>query len=140
MKYLKLIGLHLTSAEDYEIVYEKFRYLIDNNADDTVGVSKLNDYILNVLGNTYVDVEKVRVFDSESFSILDVSINEYMYNNSSVSGLKIIEDNSKYKISLTSEILDTNVILPIYFNGKIMFDLSKLGGSNSINLSDWGYL
>lgn len=138
MKYLKLIGFHLTSAEDYEMVYEKFKYLIDNNADGIDGVSKLNAYIIGILYNTYVDVEKVRVFDGESFSIYDIGIAEYMRVSSSMTPLKIVNNNGKYKISLSSDVNNTSVILPVYWNNKVLFDLSKFGGSNIINLSGWG--
>lgn len=138
MKYLKLIGFHLTSAEDYEVVYEKFKYLIDNNADDIDGVSKLNAYIIGILYNTYVDVEKVRVFDGESFSIYDIGIAEYMRVSSSMTPLKIVNNNGKYKISLSSDVNNTSVILPVYWNNKVLFGLSKFGGSNIINLSGWG--
>lgn len=138
MRYLKLIGFHLTSAEDYEMVYEKFKYLIDNNADDIDGVSKLNAYIIGILYNTYVDVEKVRVFDGESFSIYDISMAEYMRVSSSMTPLKILDNNGKYKISLSSDVNNTSVILLVYWNNKVLFDLSKFGGSNIINLSGWG--
>lgn len=119
-------------------VYEKFKYLIDNNADDIDGVSKLNAYIIGILYNTYVDVEKVRVFDGESFSIYDISMAEYMRVSSSMTPLKILDNNGKYKISLSSDVNNTSVILPVYWNNKVLFDLSKFGGSNIINLSGWG--
>lgn len=66
---LQLIGIHLTNKLYAETAYDKFKYLIDNNGYEISDVSKLDKYIEEIMQLTYVDVEKVRVFE---FSTLEI--------------------------------------------------------------------
>lgn len=133
---LKLIGIHLKNKLYAKTAYDKFKYLIDNNGYEVSDVSKLDKYIEEIMQLTYVDVEKVRVFDFSTLEIYDVSIDDFLNSGDSIYNLDIRECRSGYIINLSSTRYRTNLILPVYFNGELLIDLTEYGGSNVIKLSD----
>lgn len=136
---LKLIGIHLKNKLYVDNVYGKFKYLIDNNGYEISDVSKLDKYIEEIMQLTYVDVEKVRVFDFSTLEIYDVSIDDFLNSGDSIYNLDIRECRSGYTINLSSTRYRTNLILPVYFNGELLIDLTEYGGSNVIKLSDGAF-
>lgn len=136
---LKLIGIHLKNKLYAKTAYDKFKYLIDNNGYEVSDVSKLDKYIEEIMQLTYVDVEKVRVFDFSTLEIYDVSIDDFLNRGDSIYNFDIRECRSGYMINLSSTRYRTNLILPVYFNGELLIDLTEYGGSNTINLSDGAF-
>lgn len=136
---LKLIGIHLKNKICSDMVYDKFKYLIDNNGYEVSDVSKLDKYIEEIMQLTYVDVERVRVFDFSTLEIYDVSIEDFLNSGDSIYNLDIRECRSGYTINLSSTRYRTNLILPVYFNGELLIDLTEYGGSNVIKLSDGAF-
>lgn len=136
---LKLIGIHLKNKLYAKTAYDKFKYLIDNNGYEVSDVSKLDKYIEEIMQLTYVDVEKVRVFDFSTLEIYDVSIDDFLNSGDSIYNLDIRECRSGYIINLASTRYRTNLILPVYFNGELLIDLTEYGGSNVIKLSDGAF-
>lgn len=136
---LKLIGIHLKNKLYAKTAYDKFKYLIDNNGYEVSDVSKLDKYIEEIMQLTYVDVEKVRVFDFITLEIYDVSIDDFLNSGDSIYNLDIRECRSDYIINLSSTRYRTNLILPVYFNGELLIDLTEYGGSNVIKLSDGAF-
>ena len=136
---LKLIGIHLTNKSYAKIVYDKFKYLVDNNGYDVSDVSKLDKYIEEIMQLTYVDVEKVRVFDFSTLEIYDVSVEDFLNRGDSIYNVDIRECRSGYVINLASNHNFTNLILPVYFNDELLIDLTEYGGSNVIKLSDGAF-
>lgn len=136
---LKLIGIHLTNKLDANTAYAKFKYLIDNNGYDTYDVGKLDKYIEEIMQLTYVDVEKVRVLDFSTLEIYDVSIDAFLNSGDSLYNLDIRECGSGYIINLASNRSFTNLILPVYFDGELLIDLTEYGGSNTIKLRDGAF-
>lgn len=136
---LKLIGIHLKNKLYVDNAYGKFKYLIDNNGYEISDVSKLDKYIEEIMQLTYVDVEKVRVFDFSTLEIYDVSIDDFLNSGDSIYNLDIRECRSGYIINLASTRYRTNLILPVYFNGELLIDLTEYGGSNVIKLSDGAF-
>ena len=133
---LKLIGVHLANKSDAKTAYDKFKYLIDNNGYEVYDVSELDTYIEEIMQLTYVDVEKVRVFDFSTLEIYDISVEDFLNSGDSIYTLDIRECRSGYIINLSSTRYRTNLILPVYFDGKLLIDLTEYGGSNVIKLSD----
>ena len=113
---LKLIGIHLKNKICSDMVYDKFKYLIDNNGYEVSDVSKLDKYIEEIMQLTYVDVERVRVFDFSTLEIYDVSIEDFLNRGDSIYNFDIRECRSGYVINLASNRNFTNLILPVYFN------------------------
>lgn len=136
---LKLIGIHLKNKLYVDNAYGKFKYLIDNNGYEISDVSKLDKYIEEIMQLTYVDVEKVRVFDFSTLEIYDVSIEDFLNRGDSIYNFDIRECRSGYIIKLASTRYRTNLILPVYFNGELLIDLTEYGGSNVIKLSDGAF-
>ena len=136
---LKLIGIHLTNKSYAKTVYDKFKYLVDNNGYDLSDVSKLDKYIEEIMQLTYVDVERVRVFDFSTLEIYDVSIEDFLNRGDSIYNFDIRECRSGYIINLASSCYNTNLILPVYFNDELLIDLTEYGGSNVIKLSDGAF-
>lgn len=136
---LKLIGIHLKNKLYVDNAYGKFKYLIDNNGYEVSDVSKLDKYIEEIMQLTYVDVEKVRVFDFSTLEIYDVSIDDFLNSGDSIYNFDIRECRSGYIINLSSTRYRTNLILPVYFNGELLIDLTEYGGSNVIKLSDGAF-
>lgn len=136
---LKLIGIHLKNKSDAKIAYDKFKYLIDNNGYDTYDVSRLDKYIEEIMQLTYVDVEKVRVFDFSTLEIYDISIEDFLNSGDSIYNLDIRECRSGYTINLSSTRYRTNLILPVYFNDELLLDLTEYNGSNVIKLSNGAF-
>lgn len=133
---LKLIGIHLTNKLDADTAYSKFKYLIDNNGYEISDVAKLDKYIEEIMQLTYVDVEKVRVFDFSTLEIYDISIDDFLNSGNNTFSFDIRECGSGYIINLSSTRYNTNLILPVYFNDELMIDLSEYGGNNVIKLGD----
>lgn len=133
---LKLIGVHLANKSDAKTAYDKFKYLIDNNGYEVYDVSELDTYIEEIMQLTYVDVEKVRVFDFSTLEIYDISVEDFLNSGDSIYTLDIRECRSGYIINLSSTRYRTNLILPVYFDGELLIDLTEYGGSNVIKLSD----
>lgn len=133
---LKLIGIHLTNKLDAKTAYSKFKYLIDNNGYEVSDVAELDTYMEEIMQLTYVDVEKVRVFDSSTLEIYDISIADFLNSENNISNFDIRECGSGYIINLASIRYGTNLILPVYFNDELLLDLTEYGGSNVIKLSD----
>lgn len=136
---LKLIGIHLKNKLYVDNAYGKFKYLIDNNGYEISDVSKLDKYIEEIMQLTYVDVEKVRVFDFSTLEIYDISVEDFLNSGDSIYNLDIRECRSGYIINLASTRYRTNLILPVYFNGELLIDLTEYGGSNVIKLSDGAF-
>lgn len=136
---LKLIGIHLKNKLYVDNAYGKFKYLIDNNGYEISDVSKLDKYIEEIMQLTYVDVEKVRVFDFSTLEIYDISIEDFLNSGDSIYNFDIRECRSGYIINLASTRYRTNLILPVYFNGELLIDLTEYGGSNVIKLSDGAF-
>ena len=136
---LKLIGIHLKNEIYSNMVYDKFKYLIDNNGYDIHDVSKLDKYIEEIMQLTYVDVEKVRVFDFSTLEIYDVSIEDFLNRGDSIYNFDIRECRSGYIINLASTRNFTNLILPVYFNDELLLDLTEYNGSNVIKLSNGAF-
>ena len=133
---LKLIGIHLKNKSDAKTAYDKFKYLIDNNGYEVSNVSKLDKYIEEIMQLTYVDVERVRVFDFSTLEIYDVSIEDFLNRGDSIYSFDIRECRSGYVINLASNHNFTNLILPVYFNDELLLDLTEYNGSNVIKLSN----
>lgn len=136
---LKLIGIHLKNKICSDMVYDKFKYLIDNNGYEVSDVSKLDKYIEEIMQLTYVDVERVRVFDFSTLEIYDVSIEDFLNSGDSIYNLDIRECRSGYTINLASNCNFTNLILPVYFDGELLIDLTEYDGSNVIKLRDGAF-
>lgn len=136
---LKLIGIHLTNKLYAETAYSKFKYLIDNNGYEVSDVAKLDKYIEEIMQLTYVDVERVRVFDFSTLEIYDISVEDFLNSGDSIYTLDIRECRSGYIINLSSTRYRTNLILPVYFNDELLIDLTEYGGSNVIKLSDGAF-
>lgn len=136
---LKLIGVHLANKSDAKTAYDKFKYLIDNNGYEVYDVSELDTYIEEIMQLTYVDVEKVRVFDFSTLEIYDISVEDFLNSGDSIYTLDIRECRSGYIINLSSTRYRTNLILPVYFNDELLIDLTEYGGSNVIKLSDGAF-
>lgn len=136
---LKLIGIHLKNKLYAKTAYDKFKYLIDNNGYEVSDVSKLDKYIEEIMQLTYVDVEKVRVFDFSTLEIYDVSIDDFLNSGDSIYNLDIRECRSGYIINLASTRYRTNLILPVYFNDELLLDLTEYNGSNVIKLSNGAF-
>lgn len=136
---LKLIGIHLTNKSYAKTVYDKFKYLVDNNGYDLYDVSKLDKYIEEIMQLTYVDVERVRVFDFSTLEIYDVSIEDFLNRGDSIYNFDIRECRSGYIINLASSCYNTNLILPVYFNDELLIDLTEYNGSNVIKLSNGAF-
>lgn len=136
---LKLIGIHLKNKSYAKIVYDKFKYLVDNNGYEVSDVSELDTYIEEIMQLTYVDVEKVRVFDFSTLEIYDVSIDDFLNRGDSIYNFDIRECRVGYIINLSSTRYRTNLILPVYFNDELLIDLTEYGGSNVIKLSDGAF-
>ena len=136
---LKLIGIHLANKLYDKTVYDKFKYLVDNNGYDVSDVSKLDKYIEEIMQLTYVDVERVRVFDFSTLEIYDVSIDDFLNSGDSIYNLDIRECRSGYTINLSSTRYRTNLILPVYFNDELLLDLTEYNGSNVIKLSNGAF-
>lgn len=136
---LKLIGIHLKNKLDAETAYSKFKYLIDNNGYEVSDVSKLDKYIEEIMRLTFVDVEKVRVFDFNTLEIYDVSVADFLNMSDSIYNFDIRECGSGYIINLASNRSFTNLILPVYFDGELLIDLTEYGGSNIIKLRDGAF-
>ena len=136
---LKLIGIHLTNKFGANTAYNKFTYLIDNNGYEVSDVAKLDKYIEEIMQLTYVDVEKVRVFDFSTLEIYDISVEDFLNSGDSIYTLDIRECRSGYVINLSSTRYRTNLILPVYFNDELLIDLTEYGGSNVIKLSDGAF-
>lgn len=136
---LKLIGIHLTNKLDAKTAYTKFKYLIDNNGYEVSDVAELDTYIEEIMQLTYVDVEKVRVFDFSTLEIYDVSVVDFLNSGDSLYNFDIRECGSGYIINLASNHSFTNLILPVYFDGELLIDLIEYGGSNTIKLRDGAF-
>lgn len=136
---LKLIGIHLKNKICSDMVYDKFKYLIDNNGYEVSDVSKLDKYIEEIMQLTYVDVERVRVFDFSTLEIYDVSIEDFLNRGDSIYNFDIRECRSGYVINLASNRNFTNLILPVYFNDELLLDLTEYNGSNVIKLSNGAF-
>lgn len=136
---LKLIGIHLTNKLDAKTAYTKFKYLIDNNGYEVSDVAELDTYIEEIMQLTFVDVEKVRVFDFSTLEIYDVSIVDFLNMSDSIYNFDIRECGSGYIINLASSRYGTNFILPVYFDAELLLDLTEYGGSNTIKLRDGAF-
>lgn len=136
---LKLIGIHLTNKSDAKTAYSKFKYLIDNNGYEVSDVAELDTYIEEIMQLTYVDVEKVRVFDFSNLEIYDISIVDFLNMSDNIYNFDIRECGSGYIINLASSLYGTNLILPVYFNDELLIDLTEYSGSNVIKLRDGAF-
>lgn len=136
---LKLIGIHLTNKLDAKTAYSKFKYLIDNNGYEVSDVAELDTYIEEIMQLTFVDVEKVRVFDFSTLEIYDVSIVDFLNMSDSIYTFDIRECGSGYIINLANSRYGTNFILPVYFDDELLIDLTEYGGSNIIKLRDGAF-
>lgn len=133
---LQLIGIHLTNKLDAETAYSKLKYLIDNNGYEVSDVAKLDTYIEEIMQLTFVNVEKVRVFDFSTLEIYDIGVVDFLNSENNFCSFDIRECGSGYIINLAGSGYRVNIILPVYFNDELLLDLTEYGGSNTIKLSD----